>query len=312
MPSSSVKLFACFLGIFVAYLLFGIVQESIVKKKYGENDKFTYILSLVFFQCIFNAIVSKVILVVRNTPRDTTPSTMYAFASFTYLFAMLASNYALEFVSYPMQVLGKSVKPVPVMLLGVLIARRRYPLIKYFYVLLIVAGVVLFMYKKPKETTKMVESGGIIGIGEFLLMVSLAFDGLTGGIQDRIRNSHRVQAYHMMYSMNIWSCLWASIGVIATGEIYGLFNFITLYPHVLGQMFLLGLTGAIGQNFIFLTIEWFGPLTCSIFTTTRKFFTILCSVIIFGNPITNQQIFGTALVFCGLFLEQFFGRANHR
>ncbi|CAF0912571.1 unnamed protein product [Adineta steineri] len=143
-------------------------------------------------------------------------------------------------------------------------------------------------------------------------MVSLAFDGLTGGIQDRIRNSHRVQAYHMMYSMNIWSCLWASIGVIATGEIYGLFNFITLYPHVLGQMFLLGLTGAIGQNFIFLTIEWFGPLTCSIFTTTRKFFTILCSVIIFGNPITNQQIFGTALVFCGLFLEQFFGRANHR
>ncbi|CAF3534436.1 unnamed protein product [Adineta steineri] len=312
MPSSSVKLFACFLGIFVAYLLFGIVQESIVKKKYGENDKFTYILSLVFFQCIFNAIVSKVILVVRNTPRDTTPSKMYAFASFTYLFAMLASNYALEFVSYPMQVLGKSVKPVPVMLLGVLIARKRYPLIKYFYVLLIVAGVVLFMYKKPKETTKMVESGGIIGIGEFLLMVSLAFDGLTGGIQDRIRNSHRVQAYHMMYSMNIWSCLWASIGVIATGEIYGLFNFITLYPHVLGQMFLLGLTGAIGQNFIFLTIEWFGPLTCSIFTTTRKFFTILCSVIIFGNPITNQQIFGTALVFCGLFLEQFFGRANHR
>ncbi|CAF1466842.1 unnamed protein product, partial [Adineta steineri] len=309
MPSSSVKLFACFLGIFVAYLLFGIVQESIVKKKYGENDKFTYILSLVFFQCIFNAIVSKVILVVRNTPRDTTPSKMYAFASFTYLFAMLASNYALEFVSYPMQVLGKSVKPVPVMLLGVLIARKRYPLIKYFYVLLIVAGVVLFMYKKPKETTKMVESGGIIGIGEFLLMVSLAFDGLTGGIQDRIRNSHRVQAYHMMYSMNIWSCLWASIGVIATGEIYGLFNFITLYPHVLGQMFLLGLTGAIGQNFIFLTIEWFGPLTCSIFTTTRKFFTILCSVIIFGNPITNQQIFGTALVFCGLFLEQFFGRA---
>ncbi|CAF4408323.1 unnamed protein product, partial [Adineta steineri] len=59
-------------------------------------------------------------------------------------------------------------------------------------------GVVLFMYKKPKETTKMVESGGIIGIGEFLLMVSLAFDGLTGGIHDRIRNSHRVQAYHMM------------------------------------------------------------------------------------------------------------------
>ena len=113
---------------------------SRVKGKYGENDKFTFILSLVFFQCIFNAIISKTILLIRQTPRDTTPSVMYAFSSFTYLFAMLASNYALEFVSYPMQVLGKSVKPVPVMLLGVLVARKRYPLVKYLYVSLIVMG----------------------------------------------------------------------------------------------------------------------------------------------------------------------------
>jgi hypothetical protein len=39
-----------------------------------------------------------------------------------------------------LKVLGKSVKPVPVMLLGVLVARKRYPLAKYFYVLLIVLG----------------------------------------------------------------------------------------------------------------------------------------------------------------------------
>jgi uncharacterized membrane protein YjdF len=36
--------------------------------------------------------------------------------------------------------LGKSIKPVPVMLLGVLVARKRYPLEKYIYVLLIVFG----------------------------------------------------------------------------------------------------------------------------------------------------------------------------
>ncbi|CAF3085874.1 unnamed protein product, partial [Rotaria sp. Silwood2] len=131
-------LFFCFLGIFVAYLLFGIVQESIVKGKYGENHKFKYILSLAFFQCVLNAIVSKTILVAQVTHQNTTPSKMYAFASFTYLFAMLASNFALEFVSYPLQVLGKSVKPVPVMLLGVLVARKQYPLMKYVYVSLIV------------------------------------------------------------------------------------------------------------------------------------------------------------------------------
>ena len=129
-----------------------------VQGVYGEHEKFTYILSLVFFLCIFNTIVSKIskwnwddmggelfhwfdlVLIVRKSQRDSTPSVLYAFSSFTYLFAMLSSNYALEFVSYPMQVLGKSVKPVPVMLLGVVVARKRYSLAKYIYVLLIVLG----------------------------------------------------------------------------------------------------------------------------------------------------------------------------
>lgn len=56
------------------------------------------------------------------------------------------------------------------MLFGVLYARKRYPFIKYLYVLLIVLGVVIFMYKKPSESKKLTETGGFIGIGEFLLV----------------------------------------------------------------------------------------------------------------------------------------------
>ena len=78
-------------------------------------------------------------------------------------------------------------------------------------------------------------------------MVSLAFDGLTGGIQDKIRDRNQVQAYHMMYSMNIWSCLWASIAIISTGELFGLYQFLQTYPKVISNILLLGLTGAIGQ-----------------------------------------------------------------
>jgi hypothetical protein len=51
----------------------------------------------------------------------------------------------------------------------------------------------------------------------------------------------------MMYSMNIWSCLWASIGIFATGEINGLIDFLQVYPYVIPNILFLGLTGAIGQ-----------------------------------------------------------------
>lgn len=76
---------------------------------------------------------------------------------------------------------GKAAKPIPVMVLGVLIGRKVYPLRKYFFVLLIVLGVVLFMYKdQPKKATEEVMG---FGIGEVLLILSLVMDGLTGAVQ---------------------------------------------------------------------------------------------------------------------------------
>jgi len=68
------------------------------------------------------------------------------------------------------------------------------------------------------------------------------------------------------------------------------------------------LTVAVWQHFIFVTISTFGPLTCSIITTTRKFFTILSSVILYQHPITVVQWFGTILVFVGLLLDTVFGK----
>lgn len=67
-------------------------------------------------------------------------------------------------------------------------------------------------------------------------------------------------------------------------------------------------TVAVVQHFIFLTVSTFGPLTCSVITTTRKFFTILSSVIFFQHPLTVIQWFATVLVFVGLMLDTVFGK----
>ncbi len=67
---------------------------------------------------------------------------------------MLASNESLQHVSYPTQVLGKSIKPVPVMFLGVLIARKRYPLLKYICVFMIVIGELGFAKMRTKTLKK--------------------------------------------------------------------------------------------------------------------------------------------------------------
>lgn len=92
---------------------------------------------------------------------------------------MVSSNMALQWVAYPTQVVAKAAKPIPVLLLGVLLGRKNYALKKYFFIFLIVTGVVCFMYKEGK-TNQAQES---FGIGEILLFLSLSMDGLTGAIQ---------------------------------------------------------------------------------------------------------------------------------
>ncbi len=64
------------------------------------------------------------------------------------------------------------------------------------------------------------------------------------------------------------------------------------------------------QHFIFMCVSDFGPLPCSIITTTRKFFTVLGSVIFFGNALSNRQWLGAVLVFAGLFLDAAFGKSK--
>lgn len=86
----------------------------------------------------------------------------------------------LTFVKH-FQVVGKAAKPIPVMILGVLIGRKVYPLQKYLFVFLIVMGVVLFMYKDQSKKTS--TESMVLGIGELLLFLSLTMDGLTGAVQ---------------------------------------------------------------------------------------------------------------------------------
>ncbi|XP_072020094.1 solute carrier family 35 member B1-like [Amphiura filiformis] len=310
---STRQLIICFLGIFVCYFYYGILQEKITRSDYGEGEnkeRFNYFFCLVFVQCIINAICARSVLQLTKTEPDKTPTRMYAICAVTYLGAMVASNSSLKWVSYPMQVLGKSCKPIPVMILGVLVARKSYPWIKYLSVLLIVAGVATFMYKdKGGKTTA---DDHLLGWGEILLLTSLTLDGLTGAVQEKMRSESRTQPHHMMFNINLWSILYLGITVFATGEMFTFVSFVNRYPYVMWNILLFGLGSALGQHFIFVTVTTFGPLTCSIITTTRKFFTILGSVIIFANPLLLRQWFGVALVFSGLGVDSVFGKTKKK
>ncbi|ODN04799.1 Solute carrier family 35 member B1 [Orchesella cincta] len=313
------KFFGTAIGIFVCFFYYGILQEAITKGKYEQkvtnadgtveitNEKFVYSLSLVSIQCIVNYAYAQILLqtIQREKPTDAVVETrLYGVCALTYLLAMVSSNMALQWVSYPTQVIGKSCKPIPVMLLGVLLANRRYALRKYLFVLLIVVGIGLFMYK-PKQSSS---NPNVFSTGELLLVMSLAMDGLTGAIQERMRaNNQKPNSAVMMKMMNLFSIGYTLVALVLSSEIYSFIGFVINHPEVVWKIFSFTVASALGQFFIFVMVSDFGPLPCSIVTTTRKFFTVLASVILFGNVLSTTQWTGAFLVFVGLGLDSLYG-----
>lgn len=96
-------------------------------------------------------------------------------------------------------------------------------------------------------------------------------------------------------------------GLVLTGELFTFPGFLQRHPNIIFSMLTFSVASALGQFFIFVMVSSFGPLPCSIVTTTRKFFTVLASVVFFGNVLTNLQWVGAAAVFVGLGLDSVYG-----
>lgn len=76
-------------------------------------------------------------------------------------------------------------------------------------------------------------------------------------------------------------------------------------PACLLDMGLFCLGGALGQTFVFRSLGSFGSITLVTITVTRKLFTIILSVLLYGHAVSNGQWLAVAVVFAGILIEAF-------
>jgi UDP-galactose transporter B1 len=288
-------------GIYIFYLLYGYFQEYLMKVgRFGvEQEKFQYNAFLLFVQGLFNLMIA--FLAIKSSGervKDDVPALSYAISAATQLAAMSFSFYALSFVDYPTQALAKACKPIPVMVMGLLFFSKRYHWSKYITVAIITGGISVFMKEQEEVQSKSGEDHGLFGI--FMLLISLSMDGLTGPIQDKLVDKHNPTANHLMFHSNLYSSLFSLVSVISLGELGPAIEFCHRNPNVWIYIIGQSLASALGQLFIFRLIRSFGSLSLSIITTSRKFFSILLSIVWFGHTLTTLQWTSILAVFLGL------------
>jgi UDP-galactose transporter B1 len=219
-------------------------------------------------------------------------------AAFCYFVAMAASNESLRYVTYPTAVLAKSSKLIPTMVLGYLVERRHYNRHEWLAAACITSGVILFnLSRAPAE-----EQGENSTYGILLLCLSLVMDGLLGSCQGLLKKStFPPTATETMLFVNLYAAAFFIPLSVYTNEWNQGWQLLRTNATIRHDILWLNAAAACGQIFIFLTITWYSSLMCTTITTTRKFFTILLSVLHFGHEFTRVQWTSVALVFAGLY-----------
>eukprot|EP00597_Dinobryon_sp_UTEXLB2267_P007397 CAMPEP_0170094326 /NCGR_PEP_ID=MMETSP0019_2-20121128/27157_1 /TAXON_ID=98059 /ORGANISM="Dinobryon sp., Strain UTEXLB2267" /LENGTH=384 /DNA_ID=CAMNT_0010315571 /DNA_START=151 /DNA_END=1305 /DNA_ORIENTATION=+ len=252
------------------------------------------------------------------------PSGNFSPSVFVYWKAAMTSALAspigyesLKYISYPLMILTKSSKPVPVMFVGTIFYNQKYSWYKYVGVALVCIGISLFTSfkagsRKLNSIDESLQTSRII-YGIFLVLFNLSLDGYTSNEQDHIFSKYSISSLEMMKNTNLWQAIYLFGYLFITWNLYHhnseasqAWKVIINCPIVRQDILSFCICAAIGQILILCVIREFGSLVWVTVSVTRQLFTILLSVFIFHHAVNGMQWLGVLLVFSGLALEIIF------
>jgi len=252
---SAAHLSFCTLGIIFSYVLWGYMQERIMTKPYATGELFRSSKFLVFANRLLALLVA---YIARDVQRrngtnvsHTAPLYQFSFSSVSNIVSSVCQYEALKYISFPTQVLSKSCKMVPVMMMGYLVSRKVYPLSEYIIAIMVTGGVFLFKYYEVNDAP--VKNTEFVGIA--FITTYMVCDSFTSNWQSRVFKKYSVGSITMMMYANLFSSGFTALGLLVTWEIGEVIGYIMENPAIIYHIVIMAICSAVGQLFIFNTIK---------------------------------------------------------
>lgn len=347
----------CLIGLQFSYLIWGVLQEKIMTTKYPStiiafanesnstminneaSDRKTFISFhdsqfLVFINRIVAFILSILALVYNhnkhtkshmnqlNLPKLPAPLYIFIYSAMSNILSSWCQYEALKYVDFPTQVLSKSFKVVPVMLMSSLVMRKKYQPFDYGCALVLSLGMFAFLFSQPAELTnhhhhpdsarsfnstnnqlnfhEMTQQvrNSSLASGLTILALYLVFDSFTSNWQQKLFSQYDTTKWQMMAASNFYSILLTLTSLYQLGNLGPAFKLLSQSNPLLWDCLLMSIMSSIGQLFIFYTIQTFGSVVFAIIMTLRQFLSILLSCAIYGHRLSFGSGFGIVLMFC--------------
>ncbi len=215
----------CALGLNISFCIWGLVQERMLTKTY-DGDFFEYSYGLVFMNRLGGLVLSMVLMYYFKVEWVASALWEYSIPSVANMLSSWCQYEALKYVSFPVAMLAKAFKMVPVMLMGKFLNNKSYESFEYLSGAFVGFGLYLFIdsseghidfsqnvFGDPENV-----KGAMCGV--VLLILFLFFDSFTGQWQTRMFQLNKsMSPLQMMLIMNAFSAVFSFITLVHQEEL---------------------------------------------------------------------------------------------
>eukprot|EP00428_Durinskia_dybowskii_P028344 CAMPEP_0170232300 /NCGR_PEP_ID=MMETSP0116_2-20130129/15890_1 /TAXON_ID=400756 /ORGANISM="Durinskia baltica, Strain CSIRO CS-38" /LENGTH=366 /DNA_ID=CAMNT_0010483083 /DNA_START=73 /DNA_END=1173 /DNA_ORIENTATION=+ len=295
-------------GIIIMLGLYGVIQERIMSEPYG-----TEFFRASVFLVLCNRLVAIVyalgmILAKREELANKAPLWKYLVIAFSNVAATWCQYEALKYVSFPVQMLGKSFKMMPVMIWSIIISGKKYGFKDWAIALGVTWGVTQFLLTGETKAKHADKGSSVYGL--LLLLCFLACDGFTSTFQEKLFKEHKTSKYNQMLYVNSGSAVVSAGSLFASGSALQAMGFCGDHPDFVMHAGTLSAAAVSGQFFIYSLVKDNGALALAATMNLRQVLSILTSYILYSHPISLLQVLGLVLVFAALFYKTYHGYAK--
>lgn len=310
----------CALAIMTSLMLYSVLQERIMTRPYEPLQQTAFVatkalvtaayfknsLFLVLANRLAAALVAVLCIAARASFQDfksNAPFYDYVSISLSNVIATSCQYEALKWLTFPTVTIGKCAKMLPVMIILNFKKKRRYSFADFAVVTTVMMGCAIMISSGNVAAKRMGAAEEDTLYGFALLVAYLLFDAITSTYQQRLFERYEMSVLNQMLFINVSSAILSFIGLLSTGGLSKSIQFVQSYPRSLPDIATLSLSAVAGQFAISYTIQSFGALLYAGIMTTRQFFSVLASDIIFKHGLTAVQWTGAFMVFAALFFK---------
>eukprot|EP00811_Abedinium_folium_P036530 NODE_9230_length_1438_cov_4.208238.p1 GENE.NODE_9230_length_1438_cov_4.208238~~NODE_9230_length_1438_cov_4.208238.p1 ORF type:complete len:411 (+),score=88.61 NODE_9230_length_1438_cov_4.208238:39-1235(+) len=209
------------------------------------------------------------------------------------------ANIAVSWVQFPVKVVFKSSKLVPVMLVATCMGNsRKYCCWEYLAAVLLCLGIAGFSFRSGLHGS----TDAMVMLGVLLLTLSVFCDAFATNAQQCLLQRRGAQPHVMIFRQNAVAVVVCILLLALTGRLPASLSFCIEEPLLLAYLSGVGFTTGCGVWAYTQLLNEEGSVAAVGISTLRKLVTVLLSYAIFPKPLTYLQAFSCLVAAAGLVL----------